>query len=76
MQQPLVSVIVPCYNHQEYIGDCISSILEQTYSNIELIIIDDGSKDLSVEKIRAFEAQHLMKYPWLANAQLNSNKIA
>ena len=57
MQQPLVSVIVPCYNHQEYIGDCISSILEQTYSNIELIIIDDGSKDLSVEKIRAFEAQ-------------------
>lgn len=57
MQQPLVSVIVPCYNHDKYIGDCISSILKQTYHNIELIIIDDGSKDDSVEKIRAFDAQ-------------------
>lgn len=57
MQQPLVSVIVPCYNHDKYIGDCISSILKQTYHNIELIIIDDGSKDHSVEKIRAFDTQ-------------------
>jgi alpha-1,3-rhamnosyltransferase len=49
---PLVSVIVPCYNHQAYIQDCIQSIIDQSYHPIELIIIDDGSKDQSVNKIQ------------------------
>lgn len=49
--QPLVSVVVPCYNHEKFVQDCIKSIVNQTYQNIELIIIDDGSKDRSVEKI-------------------------
>lgn len=49
--QPLVSVIIPCYNHAQYVQDCIQSVINQTYKNIELIIIDDGSKDSSVEKI-------------------------
>ena len=53
IRSPLVSVIIPCYNHEKYIEDSIQSIIEQTYSNIELIIIDDGSKDKSVEKIQA-----------------------
>ena len=48
---PLVSVIIPCYNHAEYVQDCIQSVIDQDYSNIELIIIDDGSKDNSVLKI-------------------------
>lgn len=51
--QPLVSVVIPCYNHENYIEDSIQSILNQTYSRIELIIIDDGSKDQSVVKIQA-----------------------
>ena len=50
---PLISIIIPCYNHEKYIEDSIQSIIEQTYSNIEFIIIDDGSKDQSVEKIQA-----------------------
>ncbi|ENV10510.1 hypothetical protein F966_00274 [Acinetobacter higginsii] len=50
--QSLVSVVVPCYNHENYVEGCIQSIIEQTYQNIELIIIDDGSKDNSVEKIQ------------------------
>lgn len=49
--QPLVSVIIPCYNHEKFIQDCIQSVINQTYENIELIIIDDGSSDGSVEKI-------------------------
>ena len=52
LKQPLVSVIIPCYNHEQFIQDCIKSIINQTYKNIELIIIDDGSKDSSVTKIQ------------------------
>ncbi|WP_336035425.1 glycosyltransferase family 2 protein [Acinetobacter bereziniae] len=50
--QPLVSVVIPCYNHEKFVQDSIQSVIDQTYENIELIIIDDGSKDRSVEKIQ------------------------
>lgn len=50
--QPLVSVVIPCYNHEQFVQDCIQSVIDQTYQNIELIIIDDGSSDHSVEKIQ------------------------
>ena len=49
--QPLVSVVIPCYNHEQFVRDSIQSVIDQTYQNIELIIIDDGSKDSSVEII-------------------------
>ncbi|GAA4205077.1 alpha-1,3-rhamnosyltransferase [Pedobacter jeongneungensis] len=42
---PLVSVIIPCYNHQDFIEACLESVVNQTYKNIEVIVIDDGSKD-------------------------------
>lgn len=50
--QPLVSVVIPCYNHEQFVQDCIQSVIDQTYQNIELIIIDDGSSDGSVAKIQ------------------------
>ena len=49
---PLVSVVIACYNHQSFVQESIQSVIDQTYQNIELIIIDDGSKDGSVEKIQ------------------------
>ena len=44
-QQPLLTVIVPCYNVEKYLDRCISSIVNQTYSNLEILLVDDGSTD-------------------------------
>ncbi|MDP1845265.1 MAG: glycosyltransferase [Candidatus Moranbacteria bacterium] len=52
---PEFSVIIPSYNHEEYIGDAIESVINQTFKDWELIIIDDGSTDNSVEVIRRYE---------------------
>lgn len=48
---PLVSILIPCFNHARYIQQCIESAIAQDYDNIELIIIDDGSSDDSVRVI-------------------------
>lgn len=47
MNRKLLSVIVPVYNAEEYIGDCIDSLINQNYKNLEIILVDDGSSDLS-----------------------------
>ncbi len=52
---PLVSVIMPVYNGEKYLAEAIESILEQTFTDFEFIIVDDGSFDGSAEIIRAYE---------------------
>lgn len=54
---PLVSVIIPAYNHENYVQDTIKSIIEQTYQNVELIVIDDGSRDLTWQKIQELKIE-------------------
>ena len=44
-QNPLISIIIPVYNVEDYIRPCLDSILAQTYTNFEAILVDDGSKD-------------------------------
>lgn len=68
MESDLISVIIPVYNVENYVGRCIESLLKQSYSNIELLIIDDGSTDNSSQickkyasrcnKIRLFHKQN------------------
>ena len=53
--EPLVSIIVPSYNHEKFIGDTIKSLLNQTYRNFEIIVLDDGSDDESLRVIKEFE---------------------
>ncbi|BDM75170.1 glycosyltransferase family 2 protein [Lactococcus garvieae] len=50
----LVSIIIPVYNAEEYLAECIESIQQQTYQNIEIIIINDGSTDSSLEIIQMY----------------------
>jgi len=56
MQEPYISVVVSCYNKREIIGECIRSILNQNYENYELIVVDDGSTDGSIEAIKKFNS--------------------
>lgn len=48
----LISVIVPVYNSGQYISSCAESVLMQTYSDIELLLVDDGSEDILLDQKR------------------------
>lgn len=52
---PLISIVIPAYNMAEYISDALISCINQTYQNIEIIVIDDGSKDKTKEVIKKFQ---------------------
>lgn len=54
MEKDLISVIVPCYNVEKWIGDCIESIKAQTYKNFEAIFVDDGSTDGTLNIIKQY----------------------
>lgn len=53
-----VSVIVPVYNAESYLRTCLDSILQQTLENIEILAVDDGSKDHSAEILREYEKNY------------------
>ncbi|MBK8909688.1 MAG: glycosyltransferase [Rhodospirillales bacterium] len=54
MTEPLVSIIIPCWNAEAFVGEAIDSALAQTYRNAEVIVIDDGSTDGSLEVIKSY----------------------
>ena len=61
MHTPLISVIVPVFNVENYIANCLLSLLDQTLKNIEIIVINDGSTDGSGEIIKLFEVDKRLK---------------
>lgn len=77
-KQPLISIITPTYNHENFIGDCIDSILAQDYQNWELIIIDDGSTDSTEKVISGYKDERIMyikqKNKGIWNLYKNYNK--
>ena len=65
----LISVVVTCYNHENYIEQCLRSIFNQTYRNIELIVLDDGSTDNSSEIIQ----EVLQESPFVTTFESHEN---
>lgn len=63
--QPLISVIIPCYNSEAFLRESIASALNQTYGNVEVIVIDDGSTDSSQEILHA--CGHKIRWETQAN---------
>ena len=55
MAKPLVSVLIPSYNHASFIDATIRSVLAQTYKNIQIVIVDDASSDDSADRIRSIK---------------------
>jgi glycosyltransferase involved in cell wall biosynthesis len=59
MNQPTVSVVIPTYNDARYLGKAIESVLKQTYSDLEVLVVDDGSRDNTSEVVSAFHDPRL-----------------
>lgn len=66
MKSSLVSVIIPAYNHERFVGPAIESVLQQSHANIELIVVDDGSTDATARVIRSY-ADPRLRYVYEEN---------
>lgn len=66
-QQPLVSVCIPSYNYEKYIGEAIDSVIQQSYPHWEIIVVDDASSDSSVEILTAYQRQYPDRFRFVAS---------
>lgn len=74
---PLISVIVPCYNQAQYLDECLQSVLDQTYQNWECIIVNDGSPDHTEEVAKKWlEKDNRFRYIYKENGGLSSARNA
>lgn len=77
MSNPLVSIIVPCYNQAQYLDEALQSVLDQTYANWECIVVNDGSEDNTEEVAKTWvEKDKRFKYLFQENEGLSSARNA
>src|SRR5205807_444968 len=57
MNHVSVSILIPCFNAERFIGETVASVLSQTAPGVETIVVDDGSTDQSLQILRAFESR-------------------
>lgn len=75
IEKPLISIIVPCYNAERFLEVCVNSVLSQTYENWECILINDGSKDQTLDLIKEFETQdHRIRFFTQENLGLSATR--
>ena len=69
---PLVSVVIPTYNREKYIGQTVESVLNQTYSNFEVIVVDDGSTDGTKKALLKYASR--LKYIFQSNSERGASR--
>lgn len=74
--KPLVSVIIPCYNVQAYVNDCVDSVLANSYENLEIILVDDGSTDDTARLIAPYAADPRVAITTKPNGGISSARNA
>jgi glycosyltransferase involved in cell wall biosynthesis len=67
----LVSVIIPCYNAERYVGEAIQSVLDQTYQSFEIIVVDDGSQDGSAAVLQQYPD---VRYQYQENSGIGATR--
>lgn len=74
-KNPLVTIVAPMYRVEQYVGQCIESLISQTYKNIEIILVDDGSPDKSGEIADKYALKdHRIKVIHQENKRLGGGK--
>lgn len=51
----IISIIIPCYNSSHYLDKCLKSLINQSYTNIEIVLVDNGSEDNSLEICKTYQ---------------------
>src|SRR5262245_1301539 len=63
LRTPVVSVVIPCYNQARYLGEAIASARRQTHPDIEIIVVDDGSTDDTVQVAQGYDGVRVVSQP-------------
>lgn len=72
---PKVSVVMPCYNHEKYVGEAIKSVLDQSYTDFEFLIVENGCTDHSYEVIQSFQDPRIRLFRLEKNNPQEASKI-
>jgi glycosyltransferase involved in cell wall biosynthesis len=73
---PLVSVILPSFNHAAFVGEAAQTVLDQTFSDLELIVVDDGSSDGTADIVAAIRDPRLTLIRLSENRAVHSRNLA